>query len=357
MDDYHLYHSEDTPAFHHFLTTPVTAPNTQQVRGAIVAAGTSKAFVILGTDLHWANPEESIKSLMKGHHTQGLMDSHYQGNKVAVVWPTQLPSGFIFQFYQYDKASDTVLSSMECGNVAASCAAYALSVGIIVPDDNLSVHGLNEQTGQHILLTPTDLANPANCPWIVRFVEHNPEPNYYPSKSMLTYQDGAVETEFWAFEKGNAFIFARTNPLSAPEHLLKALNEMGAEHIIQQGGNRKKAQAAKIILYTIEGIKDGAIEVNSACRFLSEEHKSLPGSAAMALAGFLTQNHLLANPPEEYFGVYRFNMKHPSGYLEVQAHWAITDLGVQILATEFITPTAILMDGGFYMNGESYASQ
>jgi hypothetical protein len=338
---------------------PVTqsASGTRQIRGAIVAAGTSRAIILSGEGLQGINPEEAVKALMKGHRTQGLMDSHYQGNKVAVIWPAQFPSGFIFQFFQYDKATESVLSAMECSNVAASCAAYALLTGMAEPDENHSIHGFNEQTGQHIMLTPTDLANPSWCPWVVRFVEHNPEPNFYPYDNSLTYREDDRETEFWAFEKGNAFVFALTDPTTASEPLIQALADKGGERIVAQGGDTQKAKALKIILYTIDDINDGVIKMNVACRFLGEQHKSLPGSAAMALAGFLTQNDLLANYPDEPYGTYRFQMKHPSGYLEVQAHWAVTDSGVQILATEFITPTAVLLDGGFFINGDAHAAQ
>ena len=118
-----------------------------------------------------------------------------------------------------------------------------------------------------------------------------------------------------------------------------------------------KSEATKIVLYSIDSINYGIVEMNVLCYFLGEKHKSLPGSAAMALASFLTQNDLLANFPDTSYGTYCFQMKHPSGHIRVQAHWAINNYGVQILATEFITPTAVLLNGDFYINGAPHATQ
>ena len=322
-----------------------------RVMGAVIAAGTSKAFVLSGESLGGNDPEAVVVALMEGRNNNGLMDDHYQGNKIAFVWSAPFPSGFVFQFFQYDKVSGQVLRDMECSNVAAGCAAYALSSGLAQLDGELSVSAFNVRTNQHMVLTPASPNAPWDTEWNVRFWQEDFTAEATGIDRENVCSMNGAEVKFWAFERGNAFVFSLYNPEEATQSLIAALNEQGGQAVLASGGDPKKSINPKVLLYTVTDVQEDAVCVSVACFFMGEKHKSLPGSGAMTLAGFLAVGHLGANPPMESSGVMRFCMKHPSGEVWVMAHWVAQGGIHQVVATEFITPATMLFDGSFVLQG------
>lgn len=326
---------------------------TFNLSAALVSAGTSRALILSGEELGEMPPELAVQTLMEGRgETGGLAGSHYQSNKVAVVWRAPFPTGFIFKFYQYDKDRGRVLADMECSNVTAGCAAYALTAGIAVMEQDGTMHALNSGTGQQSLLSPSSPANPWRTDWNIRFMQEDFTTASIPMESeMLPVPDGHG-VEFWAFERGNVFVLSHINPGNAVPELVESLAEYGGRAATQRGANPQKAAAPKVLLYDIHAVQDNEAWLDVACHFMGERHKSLPGSGVMTLAGFLTLTFLAAVNPQLPGGTFIFHMRHPSGALSVAAYWEYDGTNYRVIATEFVTPVSIIIAGSVFIDGE-----
>lgn len=318
--------------------------------GSIVCAGTSRALILSRDDFNEGSNESIILAVLKGDgEGSGLGGNHYQGNKAAVVWRAPIPNGFNFRFYQYDKTSDRLLADMECSNVAAGCAAYAVTSGLAVPNSDGVVYALNDGTGQQSMLFPTVPARPWHCDWSIRFLQNDFSSASIPMEPGLVHSTDGKAVEYWAFERGNAFVLANIHPASSEPDLLHALEVLGGSAAQAAGAASAKADVPKILLYDIMSVQDSEAWVDVACYFIGERHRSLPGSGVMTLAGFLTLTYLTAAQPNVSNGTFVFHMRHYSGELSVAAHWEREESGYRVVATEYVTPVSIIMSGSVFL--------
>lgn len=326
--------------------TASAAEGAIAVSAALVSAGTSRALILSGEDLDDATADAMVRALVEGWRGGGgLFGGHYQSNKVAVMWNAPFSAGFVFRFYQYDSANDRLLSGLECSNVTAGCAAYALASGVVLPGADGVIYALNSGTGQESLLLPSLSGNPWRREWSVRFLQRGFGTYTTPMEPLAVSGPEGDSVECWPFERGNVFVFAHTAPRAAPSSLVGALAERGGRVAAERGADAGKAAVPKVVLYEVAGAHLGEAWLDVACHFLGERHRSLPGSGAMVLAGFLTLSRLAAVRPSESGGAWVFHMRHPSGALSVTTRWSFDGTDYRVDATEFVTPVSIIIAG------------
>jgi 2-methylaconitate cis-trans-isomerase PrpF len=318
---------------------------------AVVRCGTSRAVIVNGPELpgHEREREEALLNLIMGRGiADGLGGEHYQLNKVAAVYPSHLPDHFCFQFYQVDRAKGSLMADLECANVAAGAAMFAMLRGIATPNAWGGLVGVNLGTRQHVELRP--LGSPAMAmsgPWMVRFPHDGQSVREsFSGEEPLTlaHPDGRT-VDYWVVERGNVFVLTQTAPEDMEPELVEALAQQGSELASMIGADPSRARAPKVLAYSVESRELTQARIRAACFFNGERHASLPGSGAMCLASCLAVTHLEEVRPEGSEGVLLFQLIHPSGEMQVAVHWERTPQGYRVATTEFATPVRLLLVG------------
>jgi 2-methylaconitate cis-trans-isomerase PrpF len=325
-----------------FLNIPTTSC-------ALIRCGTSRAVIVHGDDLpaDQQSAEQFLFRLMTGSGgTDGLGGNHYQLNKVAVVHPVREPHQFTFRFYQVDRAKQRMVANMECANVAAGAALFAVISGIAAPDNNGSLWGINSGTGQRVVLYPDSSMPLWANDWRVCFIQENlsTQTPAISEAQVMSHADGR-SVDYWVMERGNVFVLANAEPEAAEPELVEQLATSGTELAVSFGSSWQRAAMPKVLFYSVQARELTQAMIHAACFFNGEIHNSLPGSGAMCLASFLAISHLLETRPPTLSGILTFYLMHPSGMLTVKVNWEAFAQGYRIVSTEFVTSVRLLMCG------------
>ncbi len=281
----------------------------------IICSGTSRLVVIDGIHLP-EKPDEVLLELMLGQ-PYGLGGTTSQSNKVAVVQADRGRGAFTFHFYQIIYQNQRMMDDMECSNAAAASGLFARLSEVAKPRaERHTLSTLNKATGQRVMLTIPAESEIWTHPWGVRF-ETSADLRVFGDPHPLD------ETMCHIVPHGNVFVFLQYPPEQMTPIYAEELARRAVPLAIELG-RAKEGFIPKMIPYQVLGER----HVAAASFFHGERHASLPGSAAMALALFLTQQGVLEGNP--------ITVDHPSGSIEV-------NVGSDY--TEFFTPVKLLLHG------------
>jgi hypothetical protein len=313
-------------------------------------SGTSRIAVFGGDGVDQDHAEGLMMAIATG--STALMtggNAHYQDRKFAVVWRSQTRHHFFFRFYQYSAVDRTLISNLECGNAAALCGAFALMHQLAELNLDGSLIAENLGTGQRIRLSPNSSTALPSGPWEVRFVQEDFSFPWIECQDLVLEDPRSDKAACILLERGNSFLFAETDPYSANAEAAARLK--AAAEPLRQGDGLGRYHP-KVVFYRTEAIEDDGVRLRAACWFDGERHRSLPGSAAMSLCGFLTLAALATDPPPADAGTFRFKIDTPSVELEIRVDWIAGPFGYQVQETGFCTPTVVHFVGSM-LSGEA----
>lgn len=324
-------------------------PGLRTISCALVRCGTSRAVIVDGRTLPTRESREQILWTLIAGDTpgDGLGGEHYQFNKIAEVFPGSDASHFEFRFYQADLRERRLIENLECANVAAGAALFATTVGLAAVDEAGVLWARNLGTNQLIELASVSRDSRVSGDWRVRFLvdAHGPAVKLHtPDPLPLVHPDGR-SMEFWVAERGNVFVLANATPEAAEPEMIEQLRMQGTCCATMAGIAPHRAEAPKVILYSVEAPDLSPPVVRAVCYFNGERHHSLPGSAAMCLSSFLAETRLLARGGAHGDGELLLRLCHPSGTLDTRVQWEACDEGWKIVATEFTTGVRMLFWG------------
>ena len=313
---------------------------------ALINSGSSRTLCLNGhhvTDyLGLADPQ--ISHQLFGDDIAGLGGNHYQANKLVIVRGGADEHSISFRFVQYDAESETVIYGAECSNAATSAAVFALSQQIVVADHNYCIHAYNEGSGQSIRLVAEDPWRFSNGRWRIIF---DRQPGFDNEKSVCLRADcGGKTLEFTLVEKGNLFAFVEIPASEIDENVLRGIQES-----VEQHTGQLEYSAPKIIFFESTHVWANQAWINAVCVFRGQRHRSIPGSAAMCLAGFLAQRRSAAALGTEWLAEeLHLNIRHPGGVLTVTVNGEISDGRYQLRNTQIETSVRTLLMGSLFLN-------
>lgn len=315
-----------------------------------VCCGTSRVIVFSGDELPAEKDELEyfLSKALVGEKSaaEGLKGEHYQFNKVAIIDEGSLPSHIKFRFLQFDSRNQCLIPNLECGNLSVGAGMVALVRGISSLNEKGSLFATNMGTGQQVELIPQDINRIWAGDWTVRFLKNINCKEIYAQAHFESIPINESESiDCWITEQGNVFIFVNVHPELASPDLVELIETTGKERALNLGLNAAKSSMPKIIFYSTDETKFENPAVDACCFFNSEIHNSLPGSGSMSLASFLTASLLLENGVPNPNGTVVFNVRHPSGFLDVSVDWATVDNEIIITNTSFATSAKLLLHG------------
>jgi 2-methylaconitate cis-trans-isomerase PrpF len=331
------------------VVPPLTPSHVQPVACGIVRCGTSRAVIVDGRTVPSGEAHDwTLWTLIAGETpADGLGGDHYQFNKIAELFPGSEPSQFEFRFYQADRRERRLIADLECANVAAGAGLYAAALGLAETNSTGVLHARNLGTGQLIELAPAHGRPAAAGDWRVRFLVDPRGPMlrlHTPDPLPLVHPDGR-SLDYWVAERGNVFVLANAAPEAAEPELIEQLGSQGTWCATVAGVTPERAEAVKVILYSIESPYLSPTVARVACYFHGEQHHSIPGSAAMCLTGFLAESQCAAFGAPPAGGESHLRLVHPSGELDTRVRWAGTEGNWRIVETEFTTTVRLLLWG------------
>ena len=263
----------------------------------------------------------------------------------------------MLRFYQIDATRQRLLSELECSNAAAGAGLFALLHRLAAPDHRGILHALNASTGQLMELEPPGEAPVWQGGWTVRFLHGDDFSirSFREEPFILASEDGR-RVEFWIVVRGNLFVLANVAPADAEPDLVQQLSAQGTAYAMARGIEGSRARAPKVILYEVVGFDGGEAWINARCFFQGQAHKSLPGSGAMCLSGFLALTMGEAMRPEALPPETSFHLAHPSGSLSVKVHVVESASGQHVIATEFASDVRLLLLGRAIVPAEAVGS-
>lgn len=320
------------------------------IRCMLVRSGTSRLLVLDGTEVRRGQAgHDQVRRIVLGADGHGGFGGRSsQENKVALVWPADEEGCFRFRFLQVIAHSGAVLP-MECSNSASASAMLAQLSSR--PRTRISVwQAVNLSTGQRVELRPQHQTGVAKA-WRVRFLA-TPE-----SRRALT---GLGETHrLRPFGKhvritpvllGNLFLFTEVDPARVDGKSAEAIARAGMHAARAKGFSPPEGYHPKVIPYRVSS--DGSKRVIEAASYYhGERHRSIPGSAAMALAGFVEMHDTAAHGRRP-----RWSVRHTSGTLEVRLGIDGEGGETKLAWAEFTTPVQLLGWGVAALNRRSRRS-
>lgn len=342
-----------TPAFSFAdASAPMVSPFVPRegVACAVVRCGTSRVVVLRDDSVSGQAPDMTgLLDLILGDGAgSGLGGSHYQDNKVALVLPGRNASEYGFRFYQIDGVGRRVLADMECGNAATGAGLFALLQKLAAPGPQGRLEAVNLGTGQAMELHLPNDAPVHRGDWLTRFRYEPPSPSspdpFAGVERTLRYGSHRP-VRCYVLDRGNVFVLGETaRPGRAPEPaLVAALQLEGTRHAMSMGTPRTPV-APKVLLFRVTAQGPTGSSLEARCFFQDSEHRSIPGSGAMCLAGFVASRQLASMRPPGPSGALDFRITHASGSLAVRARWE-RRRGYRIVSTEFSTPVRLLLYG------------
>jgi hypothetical protein len=305
----------------------------------LVHSGTSRLLILDGHHIRpGAGGRREILNIMLGVDGKGgLGGPTLQDNKVALVWPEEEPAQFRFRFLQVIPSTREVLP-MECSNSASAAATLAQFSGHHRGRESLW-KAVNLSTRQKIELRPNRHDELADA-WAVRFLA-SPRTGKAlaglggPHRVRIGNQD-VIFHPVWL---GNLFLFTELHP---------ALCDAGKSNDIARAGLRvaraaglplRRGYHPKVIPFAVSSFSE-PLAVSAASFYHGELHRSLPGSAAMALCAFLANR--AGNQAAE---MRDWRVNHPSGYIDVKLGFNHKGSKARLAWTEFVTPVSLLSWG------------
>lgn len=305
------------------------------IRCMFVRSGTSRVLLLDGAAIRAGKAgHDQVRRIMlgaDGHGGFGGMTS--QDNKVALVCSGEEAGTFRFRCLQVVAESGAVLP-MECSNSAAASAMMAQLSGR--RDGQAVWRATNLSTGQKVELRPDSPRGIARS-WSIRFLA---DANY--RKKLLGWgrarrvQLPDREVEVAPVLLGNLFLFTDIAPDLLDEESLATIAKVGMGAAREAGWKFPENYHPKVIPYRLLGDRS-AREVETAGFYHGERHRSMPGSAAMALASFL---ELRGDYPKERRP--QWTVRHTSGAFDVRLGVEASGGDKEIFWAEFTTPVRLL---------------
>ncbi len=318
------------------------------VVGAICRAGTSRVFVFRGAQSSEGERERIVRMVMAGDLCQsGLSEAHYQRNKFAFLWPGQSTHTFEFQFYQYDAADNSVLTNMECASSGVSCAAYAVSAGLASLGPDGVVAGFNRGTHQQALFVPEDPRTPHDTPWKIVF-----DQSRLTSSSIIERRSECpayANLFVRALNYGNGFVFVPWRPGGVDRSLVESMAERGGRMLKEGGGIRRNASEPKLIFFEQKDSTPAQTVLDVCCYYRGAKHRSIPASAAIALACVHTLERLEEANPDEARGSFAYLMRHPEGDMQSSVFWERSGPIYIIRSAQVVSRVSIVMAGNLLL--------
>ena len=334
----------------------LTTRSPRVVLCAIIDCGTSRIIVMDGNNFPGEENDESrnliLSQILFGDEdSRGLGGEHYQLNKIVLLSKPNscLQNEFSFQFYQGDKQHSRIFSGLECGNATAGAALFALLTRMVIPNKSGVIQALNEGTGQRSQISPVSIEQLWKGHWRVRFIHDELLSNCLsPTKDVrrnhILVKGHPVYYTIIAY--GNRFVLVNAHSSIATSSLVEQLSEISCSTSVNMLDNAQDTKSAtKIIFYEVRSCELTNIYVDAICFYAGEQHKSLPGSGAMCLAAFLASEQLKEHHFLDDSESFTFSIQHPSGVLNVNVSWQLSEGGYRIISTEFITPVKLLFSG------------
>ncbi|GEM_PF-6153303 len=301
----------------------------------LVRSGTSRVLLLDGSEIRSGKAgHDQIRSIMlgsDGHGGFGGMTS--QDNKVALVWPANCDGSFRFKFLQVVAESGAVLP-MECSNAASASALMAQLSG---QDSARSIwKATNLSTGQKMELRPGSREKIAKT-WKIRFLAARDSNRALQGLGKgASVQINGNKVEITPVLLGNLFLFTNVAPELLDKESSTLIAREGMKAATKAGWIPPKDYHPKVIPYRV--ISDGAQRaVETASYYHGELHRSMPGSAAMALASFLEirRGNTGGSQPQ-------WNVRHTSGSFEVTLGMDTSSKFRKVSWSEFKTPVRLL---------------
>ena len=301
----------------------------------LVRSGTSRVLLLDGSEIRAGQAgHDQIRRIMlgaDGHGGFGGMTS--QDNKVALVWPANSDGSFRFKFLQVVAESGAVLP-MECSNAASASALMAQLSG---QDNSRSFwRATNLSTGQKMELRPGSKGKIAKS-WSIRFLaDSNSNKALQGLGRGCSVQINGKKVGITPVLLGNLFLFTDIPPESLNRESSALIAREGMKAATKTGWIPPKNYHPKVIPYRV--LSDGLRrEVETASYYHGELHRSMPGSAAMALASFLEvrMGKTDASRPQ-------WNVRHTSGSFDVRLGIDTSTKTRKVSWSEFITPVRLL---------------
>ena len=306
------------------------------IRCMLVRSGTSRLLLLDGDEVRSGKAGyDQIRRIILGVDGHGGFGGQTsQENKVALVWPEDETGEFRYRFLQVIAHSGAVLP-MECSN---SASASAMLAQLSEPGGRLKSEwrATNLSTGQKIELRPEPKKGVARA-WRVRFLATP------ASRQALRGPCGTSHVRLFGQKVemtlvllGNLFLFTRIDPARLDSDSAEAIAREGMRAARTAGFFPPKGYHPKVIPYRI--LSEGAARtIETASYYHGERHRSMPGSAAMALSGFLEIHG--EHPPTDNP---QWNIRHPSGTFDVRLGLAARQGAMELKWAEFTTPVQLL---------------
>jgi hypothetical protein len=306
------------------------------IRCMLVRSGTSRLLLLDGAEIRSGEAGyEQVRRIMlgvDGHGGYGGQTS--QENKVALVWPADETGEFRYRFLQVIAHSGVVLP-MECSN---SASASAMLVQLSEPPEKLNSawRATNLSTGQKVELRPYPKKGVAKA-WGVRFLATASSRKALcglcgPSHVRLFGQ----EVEMTPVLLGNLFLFTRIDPARLDSESAETIARKGMRVARTAGFSPPEGYHPKVLPYRI--VSEGTTRaIETVSYYHGERHRSMPGSAAMALASFLEMHG--EHPPTDQP---QWSIRHPSGTFDVRLNFEGRRGARELAWAEFTTPVQLL---------------
>jgi hypothetical protein len=301
----------------------------------LVRSGTSRVLLLDGTEIRSGKAGlEQIRRVMLGADDCGGYGGRTsQDNKVAIVWPVDEDGYFRYKFFQVVAQSGAILP-MECSNSASASAMMAqLSTH---PDRHHELlRATNLSTGQRVELRPNSPEGVASA-WHIRFMADKASHDALARRGnsfRVSYRGRTIQISHVFL--GNLFLFSEIPPNELDTELAGIIAKEGLNAARDAGLTHPEDYEPKVIPYHVPDASARA--VHAASIYHGELHRSMPGSAAMALAGFL---ELRGAPTRR--NPSRWTVRHSSGAFEVRMEFSHVEGERQLAWSEFTTPVRLL---------------
>lgn len=257
------------------LTAADALQTTRTLSGAIVASGTSRLLVLDRPAFRDDEERNAVLlALLVGDgRSPALGGNHYQENK-AVIVSCMSPERVAYRFLQVDRKSRTVGAGLECSNSAIAAAVYAARHGACSLEQG-GVEALNEASRHGLRISET--GRPALGRYRVQ----------YPGCRPFVLRD-----DLWVGVHGNAcnaamvrsgHYFAFIDASGCGVDLSSTEQTRIYDDLLSRCGHYAglEQRTLKLVLFEQSAQPD---RYRVACYYGGDRHRSLPGTAAIALA-------------------------------------------------------------------------
>ncbi|MFM1868924.1 MAG: hypothetical protein RL591_2332 [Planctomycetota bacterium] len=305
------------------------------VRCMLVRSGTSRVLLLDGTEIKSGKVGlEQIRRVMLGaDNCGGYGGRTSQDNKVAIVWPVNEEGVFRYKFLQVVAQSGAILP-MECSN---SASASAMMAQFSTHPDNRHnlLRATNLSTAQKVELRPSSREGVASA-WHIRFLADKASREALSGLgSSFRVSSRGRSIQINPVFLGNLFLFSEIHPSEVDREMAEIIAKEGLAAACNAGWTAPEDYEPKVIPFHTPDVRERAVE--TASFYHGELHRSMPGSAAMALASFL---EVRGSQPKSKTP--RWTVHHSSGAFEVRLGLSQSAGEREIAWTEFTTPVRLL---------------